>query len=319
VKGSHISSEPSIQTTLIKDVLHLENRIVQGDCADLFAQIPDESIDLILTDPPYKDYQSNRPVAREKVKKIFVNTFDLELFIRESERVLKPGCHFYCWCDHLTFPGIFDAIKARREGISKKKAAHRFLYKNCLIWVKNNHGAGDLQGNYAPQHELVIYASKGRTRPLKGKRPSNVFFDRDDQGKIRFFSKVSNYRYAHGTSKPHAILERMIKSSSTRGEIVFDPYGGSMSTAEAAMRQGRRFVMGELEADHCANGFERLKAVREELLVEGYEGALLTGPFFDPPLEPVLEPEPVVEEVPKKRDPREPETLPLDLPDLLKA
>lgn len=294
--------------------------IHQGDCARLFAALPDSSVDLILTDPPYKDYQSNRPVARQKVTEISAETFDLELFIRESERVLKPGCHFYCWCDHLSFPGIFEEIKRRTAGVKRREATTRLRYKNCLIWVKNNHGSGDLLGNYAPQHELVIYASKGRTRPLRGKRPSNVFFDRDDQGMIRFFSKVSNYRFQHGTSKPLAILERMILSSSDRGEVVLDPYGGSMSTADAAMRTGRRWIMGELDGDHCGNGLKRLSDLREELLAEGYEPALLEQPELKvyPRMEPKGLPESPVDPTGAATNPRkEPETV-QPLPDLLR-
>ncbi len=257
------------------------NTVYQGDCRDLFALLPDNSVDLVLTDPPYKDYQSNRPVAHEKVTAISMATFDLEGFIHESERVLKPGSHFYCWCDHLSFPAIFEAIQARTRNVSARQAATRLKYKNCLIWVKNNHGSGDLAGNYAPQHELVIYASKGRTRPLlSGRRPSNVFFERDDQGRISFYSKVSNYRFQHGTSKPLAILERMIEASAKHGEIVLDPYGGSLSTAEAAMRRGCRYIMGELDADHCRRGVERLEQVRDELLAEGYRPEVLDGPRY---------------------------------------
>jgi|GEM_PF-357681 len=257
------------------------NTVYQGDCRDLFALLPDNSVDLVLTDPPYKDYQSNRPVAHEKVTAISMATFDLEGFIRESERVLRPGAHFYCWCDHLSFPAIFEAIQARTRDMSARQAATRLKYKNCLIWVKNNHGSGDLAGNYAPQHELVIYASKGRTRPLlSGRRPSNVFFERDDQGRISFYSKVSNYRFQHGTSKPLAILERMIAASAKPGEVVLDPYGGSLSTAEAAMRRGCRYIMGELDPDHCRRGVERLEQVRDELLAEGYRPEVLDGPRF---------------------------------------
>ena len=235
----------------------LRNRIFAGDCAELFARLPDNSIDLILTDPPYKDYQSNRPVAREKVKKIHVNTFDLGLFIRESNRVLKPGAHFYCWCDHLTFAGIYEELRALTAGLTSKEARNHLHYKNMLVWVKNNHGSGDLKGNYAPQHEVVIYGAKGATRPLIGSRPTNVFFDRDEQGNISFYSKVSNYRFQHGTSKPLAILRQMILKSTHLGEVVLDPYGGSMSTAEAAMEEGRAFIMGELDGDHCRRGLER--------------------------------------------------------------
>jgi site-specific DNA-methyltransferase (adenine-specific) len=298
----------------------LSNAVWQGDCRALFAALPDNSVDLILSDPPYKDYQSNRPVAREKVLRISVETFDLELFIRESERVLKPGCHFYCWCDHLSFPAIFEEVKRRTAGLSRREAAGRLKYKNCLIWVKNNHGSGDLSGNYAPQHELVLYASKGRTRPLRGKRPSNVFFERDDQGRISFYAKVSNYRFQHGTSKPPAILERMIEASSERGELVLDPYGGSLSTAEAAMRTGRRYLMGELEAEHCRRGLERLREVREELLADGYDPALLQGPAYhaDPAAETETLPGPEPPEPAGERQGGD-AGAPRSLPDLLRA
>jgi site-specific DNA-methyltransferase (adenine-specific) len=257
------------------------NTVFQGDCGDLFPLLPDASVDLVLTDPPYKDYQSNRPVAHGKVSAISAATFDLPRFIHESERVLKPGAHFYCWCDHLSFPAIFEAIQERTRGLSPRQAAGRLKYKNCLIWVKNNHGSGDLAGNYAPQHELVIYASRGRTRPLQSeKRPSNVFFERDNQGRISFYSKVSNYRFQHGTSKPLAILQQMIRASSRPGELVLDPYGGSLSTAEAALREGRLYLVGELDPEHCQRGIERLSQVHEELLDEGYDPERLSGPHF---------------------------------------
>jgi site-specific DNA-methyltransferase (adenine-specific) len=294
------------------------NTVFQGDCADLFAQLPDNSVDLVLTDPPYKDYQSNRPVAHDKVTAISADTFDLPRFIRESERVLKPGCHFYCWCDHLSFPAIFEAIQERTRDVKPRQAAQRLRYKNCLIWVKNNHGSGDLQGNYAPQHELVIYASKGRTRPLQSaKRPSNVFFERDNQGRISFYSKVSNYRFQHGTSKPLAILQRMIQASSMPGELVLDPYGGSLSTAEAAQREGRLFLVGELDPGHCERGVERLRQVTEELLADGYDPRRLDGPHFQV-LEPAPRPVPASRREPVEPLPRAASPL-RDLPDLLRG
>jgi site-specific DNA-methyltransferase (adenine-specific) len=296
------------------------NTVFQGDCADLFARLPDNSVDLVLTDPPYKDYQSNRPVAHDKVTAISVSTFDLAGFIRESERVLKPGCHFYCWCDHLSFPAIFEAIQDRTRELSPRQAAQRLKYKNCLIWVKNNHGSGDLQGNYAPQHELVIYASKGRTRPLLSeKRPSNVFFE-GKQGSISFFSKVSNNRYQHGTSKPLPILQRMIQASSKRGEIVLDPYGGSLSTAEAAIREGRQYWIGELDPGHCQRGTERLRQLNLELAEEGFDTQWLSGPHFQV-LEPALLPAPLPRV--ERGEPRESSpglaAATRELPDLLRG
>jgi len=228
--------------------------LIHADNRDVFPLIADGSVDLILTDPPYKDYQSNRPVTHGKVKKIEEAHFDLPFFLAESARVLKPGAHFYCWCDHLTFPGIVTEMQRQAGRLS---IAERLNYKNCLVWVKNNHGSGDLKGNYAPQHEFIIFATKGKGRPLNRPRPSNVFFRRE-KGRIRFFEKVSNYRYNHGTAKPVEILERLISASTEPGELVFDPYAGTMSCAEAAHRTGRKFLMVEMVEEHFLRGRERL-------------------------------------------------------------
>jgi site-specific DNA-methyltransferase (adenine-specific) len=221
------------------------------DNRDLFSQLPDESVDLVLTDPPYKNYRSNRPVAHEKMKKVAAEQFDLPLFARESFRVLKTGGHLYCWCDHITYP----AIRAGLESVG-------FRYKNCLVWVKNNHGSGDLRGNWAPQHEFVLFVTKGKGRPMFGKRRPNVFFRRLDKGKADFFPRVSNYRFDHGTTKPVELLRIIIQASTAPGEVVLDPYGGSGSTAEACLLEERHFILSEIDAEYCAMAQKRM----EELL-----------------------------------------------------
>ncbi|MBC8478207.1 site-specific DNA-methyltransferase [bacterium] len=231
------------------------NRIYQNDCLRVLPLIPDASVNLILTDPPYRDYQSNRPVARPKVKKVSVNTFDMAEFIHQSTRLLKPDGHFYCWCDHRTFPELVDAIELNNIELTPEE---KLRYKNCLVWVKNNHGSGDLKGDWAPQHEFILFAVKGKGAPLRGKRQPNVFFQRDASGSIRFYQRTFNYRHNHGTTKPQEILTRLIEASSDPGDLVLDPYAGTLSTAVAARRLQRNYLMIELEKEHLRNNIKRL-------------------------------------------------------------
>jgi site-specific DNA-methyltransferase (adenine-specific) len=239
------------------------NKIFNCDNREIFAQLPDDSIDLIITDPPYKDYQSNRPVVHEKVKKIHERDFDLPFFIEQSARVLKQGAHFYCWCDHLTFPGIFMQIATLKTHQIARKSPHFLNYKNCLVWVKSNHGSGDLKGNYAPQHEFVIFACKGKGRELKGKRQPNVYF-KNIGGSIEFYSRISNYEFEHGTSKPVDVQRLMIAASSEEGELVFDPYAGSMSVGEACIAERRKFLLVEIDECHYHNGVQRLNFLLDQ-------------------------------------------------------
>ena len=247
----------------MEDVIEFCNKVFNCDNQEIFARLPDNSIDLIITDPPYKDYQSNRPVAHAKVKKIYEEHFDIPYFIEQSARVLKPACHFYCWCDHYTFPDIVKAIESLQMNKKKEKSDNYLIYRNCLVWVKNNHGSGDLEGNYAPQHEFIIFATKGKGKPLIGKRQPNVFFKRTPRG-IEFYKKVSNYKFEHGTAKPVEILRLMIASSSQTDDLVFDPYAGTMSLGEACFLEGRNYLLVEIDEQHYRNGMRRLGLISNQ-------------------------------------------------------
>lgn len=231
----------------LKSKKHLYKK---GDSMLIMKKMPNNSVDLFLTDPPYKDYQSNRPIINKKTKKIYASKFNFEEFINEMERILKPSHHFYIFCDHLTFSNFFRAINDNNS----------LVYKNMIVWVKNNHGSGDLKGNYAPQHELVIYGYKKGPirRQLLGKRTSNVLFKKNNDC-IQFIKKISNYKYNHSTIKPLEILIPFIEKSSKPNELVFDPYAGSFSTSEAAIITGRRSFGIEIESSHITNAKRRIR------------------------------------------------------------
>ncbi len=247
------TTQPSTSTAFRETFV---NQVYHGDCRDILPQLPDDCIDLVLTDPPYKDYQSNRPIARPKVKKVSAITFDMDDFIAQSRRVLKPGGHFYCWCDHRTFPALVETLSRLNHDLA---VPEQLRYKNCLVWVKSNHGSGDLKGDWAPQHEFILFAVKGKGQPLRGKRQPNVFYQRDEAGNIQFYQRTFNYRHQHGTVKPLEILKRLIEASSQAGDLVLDPFAGALSTAVAAQELERNYLMIELDAEHISNNRQRLE------------------------------------------------------------
>ena len=110
--------------------------------------LPDNSIDLVITDPPYKNYQNP---GKTKQTKISSRNFSPEVLINHMERVLKSGCHFYIFCDHMTFPEFFRIIEK----------SNSLVYKNMIVWANNNRGTGDLTGNYAPTARIDYFWSEG--------------------------------------------------------------------------------------------------------------------------------------------------------------
>jgi len=221
-----------------------ENSVLCGDCLAIMPGLPAESVDLVLTDPPYAiNYRSNRRVARPKFDHIDNDMPGdwIERFAAEAFRLLKNNRHLYCFCRHDTYPLFYTAFG---------KAG--FKLKRTLIWVKNNHGSGDLKGDYASRDEWIIFAHKGR-RLLRGKREDNILE----------YPKVYSSNLLHPTQKPVDLPKLLIEKSTDMGEIVFDPYAGVLSTAMAAMEEKRHFLMIDTDMSFLEKGLARFETLEE--------------------------------------------------------
>jgi site-specific DNA-methyltransferase (adenine-specific) len=127
-----------------------------GDCLEVMKNIPNGSIDLIVTDPPYLiRYKTNH---RKNKNHDFCNEIknddNYELihnYIKECYRILKDNkaMYMFCSCDHV------DYFKQELEKSG-------FKIKNMIIWVKNNWTAGDLKAQFGKQYEILFLVNKGR-------------------------------------------------------------------------------------------------------------------------------------------------------------
>lgn len=211
-------------------------KLFNDDCLKVLPTIPDKSIDLILTDPPYgMEYQSNR--RKEKYNKIKNdNNIDWLYFsIKHFERILKDNSHCYIFCSMHYINKFIDYSQ------------EFFSLKNILIWEKNNHGSGDLKGNYAPKYEFILFLNKGR-KILNGKRTSNIFK----------FNKTNNQ--FHPTQKPIDLLEFIIKKSSEENNTVLDCFMGSGSTGVACKNTNRDFIGIELDQEYFKIAEQRINS-----------------------------------------------------------
>ena len=208
-----------------------------GDCLEYMKKIPSESIDLIVTDPPYlMDFQSNH--RKRKYNKIKNDTLQNEKLISEyfehCYRILKNDTAVYCFCSwhHID--------------IFKQEFEKYFTLKNIIIWQKNNTSMGDLKGSYAPKYEMVLFGHKGR-RLLNGFRYPDILEFKRTNNKL------------HPTEKPVDLLELFIKQSSDINDVVFDGFMGSASTGVACINTNRKFIGCELDENYFKIAEQRLK------------------------------------------------------------
>ena len=217
------------------------NKVIQGDSLNILKNGTSESIDLIITDPPYgMSFQSNH--RKEKHLKIENdNTLEwLDDFVQQAYRVLKNNTHFYCFCS-------WHHIDTFKQSIQKY-----FEVKNILVWVKNNTGMGDLYGDYAPKHEFIIYARKGK-RKLNGRRDSNILEYKRTGNKL------------HPTEKPIKLYDWILQNYAKPNDLILDTHLGSGSSRIAAYKGGFNFVGFEINEHYYEKQEKRFNDFKSQL------------------------------------------------------
>ena len=204
-------------------------RIYPGDCLAVLKTLPDESIDLLLTDPPYGSSYLSRSKSLPLVRIAGDGANEAPKLTKKMLKIawlkMKWNTHGYVFCDRWSY-----------EATKRAVIEACFTLKNTLIWHKNNRTRGDLKGNYGYEDEWILFFHKGR-RWMFGKRDGNVLS----------FKKVPTQAMQHPTEKPVELLEYLIQKSTLPGEVVLDPFMGIGSVCVAAKNTDRRYIGIEIE------------------------------------------------------------------------
>ena len=214
--------------------------IYHGDCREILPRLAQESIDLVVTDPPYGvGWRSNwRRVSFSPIEGDS-GSFDVAAALALTFPALRPGRHFYS----------FGRVEL---------AGLPLVSPVELIWDKGIVGPGDLTLPWGPAHEPITFAVY---RPSKANRDDGRgrLAARLRQGSVLRVPRLhSRAVVAHPSEKPVDLLRQLIESSSILGETVLDPFMGSGSTLEAAKLEGRHAIGIEVEESYCEIAAKRL-------------------------------------------------------------
>jgi site-specific DNA-methyltransferase (adenine-specific) len=217
------------------------NEIVNMDWKEAIKQVPDKSIDLVVTDPPYGiNYQSRKRKFKHKRIQNDDNLDWLESWVIELKRVCKDEAHLYIFCSWHNIE------------IFKVKVGAYFNVKNILIWEKNGMAMSDLKGNYVTKYEMILFCSNGRKK-LNGGTDFNIL-------KAKRTGNVN-----HPTEKPVNLISYLIEKSSNENDIVLDTFAGSFSTALACKQKNRNFICFEIDEEYCRTAKKLINCVSVSL------------------------------------------------------
>ena len=222
--------------------------LIHGDCLEKMKNIPDKSIDMVLTDPPYRLKSGGRVGNKTprggvftinngdlKSGKFFThNDIDFSEWLPEAYRIMREDSHCLVFINnHNLFPLLATALKL-------------FKLKNILVWNKGNKNA---HRNYMLQVEFIVLLGKGRCRGINSMGSANLLnFKNKSGGKL------------HPTQKPIDLLEHLISNSSDEGDLVLDLFMGSGSTGVACKNLNRNFIGIEKDDNYFEIARNRINA-----------------------------------------------------------
>ena len=221
-----------------------------GHAIELIKTIPSDSIDCVVTDPPYRvtsrgNAGNSGGMFKKDINlkgKVFAeNDVKIQDFASELFRVLKEQTHCYVMCNQINLQPYLNELE--RVG---------FKITKVLIWDKGNKINSQW---YMGQVEFIIFCRKGRAKRVNNCGISELIAIPNKKTKRK---DGTNY---HDTEKPVALMELLVKQSTIGGDVVLDPFVGIGATAIACLKNGRRFVGFELDYNYYTIAVGRVNKV----------------------------------------------------------
>ena len=223
---------------------HLD-KIICGDCLEVLKEIPDKSIDLVLTDPPYNASNSNISCNDKHYKTLnedWDKGFVAKDFLDLCYDKLKHNGSMIVFCSYHTLVQYLTYDKLKIQQI--------------IHWVKTNPFPA-IAKVYTPNVEYAVWFVKGSPYTFNKKfAEQNIIYTNICQGEERT---------KHPTQKPLDLWAKLLQVHSNEGDVVLDPFSGSGTTAIACHRMNRHFICIEQDGAYFKDSEFRLREEAQQL------------------------------------------------------
>lgn len=255
--------------------------VINGDCIEALASLPDGFAGLLIADPPYNLDKAYAGARFSRMKDADYLAFT-ERWLDAVLPKLKPDASVYVCCDWRSGMIIGPALEERlclRGRITWQREKGRGAEKNWKnscedIWFCTVSDDYYFDRDAVRQRRRVIapYRENGKPKDwsetpdgrFRDTCPSNFW----DDISVPYWSMAENTE--HPTQKPEKLLAKLILASSREGDIILDPFAGSGSTAAAAKKLGRRFLCIEQSGRYCALAQKRIELAETDKRIQGF-------------------------------------------------
>ena len=259
------------------------NKIINQDILDAVKYLPEKFIDLLFIDPPYNITKKFNRVAFKEMNNDDYATW-LDSWLSKLTFLLKENSSIYICGDWKSSSAIFKVgskyfqVRNRITWEREKGRGAKANWKNCSedIWFFTNSNEYTFNVNKVKLRRKVLAPYRDEQRNPKdwGQNSSGNFRDSFPSNiwndiSVPFWSMPENTD--HPTQKPEKLLAKIILASTDKGDVVFDPFLGSGTTAVVAKKMERKFVGIEVDEYYCCLAEKRLTLAETDKRIQGYE------------------------------------------------
>ncbi|SRR4030042_3004397 len=209
------------------------NQIIKGDCIEFLKTLPNNCINLIITDPPYGDnvaYGWNNKTIKNNENPLICCQA-----LAECYRVLKQNSSLYTFTNWKHYPFLVEFITRYTK----------FRIRHLIVWKKHNFGLG---WAFRHQYELILVLEKGKPK-----------YNLTNFSDVQTCSHINHNKENHPHEKPIDLIHKMIEHSSKKGDLILDPFCGSGAVCLACQQANRDFIGVELDKRYVEMARERVK------------------------------------------------------------
>jgi DNA modification methylase len=248
------------------EILNYVNRIICGDTLHALRSMPDRSIDIVITSPPYNFGHAYAQDKRDDTLEWNEYFRTLHETWAECYRVLKPGGRIA-----VNVQPLFSDYIPTHHVISNQLTNLGFLWKAEILWEKNNYNAkytawGSWKSPSMPYLKYTwefIEVFDKETHKKAGARELIDITDTEFKewviGKWSFPPEIRMKDYGHPAMFPEELPRRLMKLFSYKDDIVLDPFNGAGTTSLVAWKLGRRFIGIDISEDYCNCALRRIQ------------------------------------------------------------
>ena len=259
----------------------MENRVFNCDLFDVLDSLPERFVDLMIIDPPYNlTKEFNGLKFNKRNNEAYIEY--LEEWFPRLIKTLKPTASVYlcgdwkCSAAEFTVLDKYLTVQNRIVWQREKGRGAKRNWKNCSedVWFATVSDSYyfDVDAVKMKRRVLAPYRVDGKPKDwlqtgdgaFRMTHPSNFW----DDISIPYWSMPENTD--HPTQKPEKLLAKLILASSKPGDLIFDPFLGSGTTAVVAKKLGRKYFGIELNAQYCCWALARLDKADQDAKIQGY-------------------------------------------------